>query len=109
LSADRFRQLSERATATRHLVSPRYFSTLGIPLRSGRDFDERDNTRVPDVVIINETFARSHFPVRTRSVARSSPGWRSGRRRSLAWSLISAARTLIRPRIRNTFCRAAAA
>ena len=43
-------------------MSPRYFSTLGIPLRSGRDFDERDNTRVPDVVIINDTFARSHFP-----------------------------------------------
>ena len=54
--------LSERATATRHLVSPRYFRTLGIPLRAGRDFDERDNTRVPHVVIINETFARRHFP-----------------------------------------------
>jgi predicted permease len=54
--------LSERVTATRHVVSPRYFSTLGIPLRAGRDFDERDNTRVPDVVIINETFARRLFP-----------------------------------------------
>ena len=54
--------LSERATATRHVVSPRFFSTLGIPLRAGRDFDERDNTRVPDVVIINETFARRLFP-----------------------------------------------
>ena len=54
--------LSERAIATRHLVSPRYFSTLGIPLRAGRDFDERDNTRVPDIVIINDTFARRHFP-----------------------------------------------
>lgn len=54
--------LSERATATRHLVSPRYFSTLGIPLRAGRDFDERDDTRVKDVVIINDTFARTHFP-----------------------------------------------
>jgi hypothetical protein len=54
--------LSRRATATRYLVSPRYFSTLGIPLRAGRDFDERDNTRVPHVVIINETFARRHFP-----------------------------------------------
>jgi predicted permease len=53
--------LSERATATRHVVSPRYFSTLGIPLRAGRDFDERDNARVPDVVIINETFARRLF------------------------------------------------
>ena len=28
----------------------------------GRDFDERDNTRVPSVVIINDTFARLHFP-----------------------------------------------
>jgi predicted permease len=54
--------LSERATATRHVVSPRYFSTLRIPLRAGRDFDERDHTRVPDVVIINETFARLNFP-----------------------------------------------
>jgi predicted permease len=54
--------LSERPGANRHLVSPHYFSTLRIPLRSGRDFDERDNTRVPQVVIINETFARRLFP-----------------------------------------------
>ena len=54
--------MSERPHANRHLVSPRYFSTLGIPLRAGRDFDERDNARVPHVVIVNETFARRHFP-----------------------------------------------
>ena len=54
--------LSERSGAYRHLVSPRYFSTLGIPIRAGRDFDERDNARVPHVVIINETFARRLFP-----------------------------------------------
>ena len=54
--------LSERPGANRHLVSPRYFSTLGIPIRAGRDFDERDNARVPHVVIINETFARRLFP-----------------------------------------------
>jgi predicted permease len=54
--------MSERAHANRHLVSPKYFQTLGIPIRSGRDFDERDNFRVPHVVIVNETFARQHFP-----------------------------------------------
>ncbi|HEY2405227.1 MAG TPA: ABC transporter permease [Polyangiaceae bacterium] len=54
--------LSERPYANRHLVSPHYFSTLRIPLRAGRDFDARDNTRVPQVVIINETFARRLFP-----------------------------------------------
>lgn len=54
--------MSERPHANRHLVSPRYFETLGIPIRAGRDFDERDSARVPHVVIVNETFARQHFP-----------------------------------------------
>jgi predicted permease len=54
--------MSERPVANRHLVSPKYFSTLGIPMRGGRDFDERDSSRVPHVVIVNETFARRHFP-----------------------------------------------
>ena len=54
--------MSERPIANRHLVSPRYFQTLGIPIRAGRDFDERDSSRVPHVVIVNETFARQHFP-----------------------------------------------
>ena len=54
--------MSERPNANRHLVSPKYFSTLGIPIRAGRDFDERDSARVPHVVIVNETFARQHFP-----------------------------------------------
>ena len=54
--------MSERPNANRHLVSPRYFNTLGIPIRAGRDFDERDSATVPHVVIVNETFARRHFP-----------------------------------------------
>ena len=54
--------LSDRPQANRHLVSPRYFATLGIPMLAGRDFDERDSARVPHVVIVNETFARRHFP-----------------------------------------------
>ena len=54
--------MSERPNANRHLVSPKYFATLGIPIRAGRDFDERDSSRVPHVVIVNETFAKRHFP-----------------------------------------------
>jgi putative ABC transport system permease protein len=54
--------LSERPNANRHLVSPRYFATLGIPIRGGRDFDERDSAHVPHVVIVNETFARRFLP-----------------------------------------------
>jgi predicted permease len=54
--------LSERPLANRHLISPKYFATLGIPIRAGRDFDERDSARVPHVAIVNETFARLYFP-----------------------------------------------
>ena len=54
--------LNDRPFANRHLVSPRYFATLGIPIRSGRDFDERDSATVPHVVIINETLAKQFFP-----------------------------------------------
>jgi predicted permease len=54
--------MSERPHANRHLVSPGYFATLRIPIRAGRDFNERDSSRVPHVAIVNETFARRHFP-----------------------------------------------
>jgi predicted permease len=54
--------LSERPLANRHLVSPKYFETLGIPIRAGREFDERDSATVPHVAIVNETFATRYFP-----------------------------------------------
>jgi putative ABC transport system permease protein len=39
-----------------------YFEALGIPLVRGRHFDENDGPDAPLVVVINETFARQHFP-----------------------------------------------
>jgi predicted permease len=38
-------------------LSPGYFATLGIPLVAGRDFEERDETAIPRVVIISERLA----------------------------------------------------
>lgn len=44
-------------------VTPDYFQTLGIPLRSGREFTEQDNTLgAPPVVILNESLARLLWP-----------------------------------------------
>ncbi len=54
--------MSERATANRHLVTPGYFATLGVPFVAGRDFNERDTPATPHVVIINQAFAQQHFP-----------------------------------------------
>lgn len=44
-----------------HVVTPRYFDSMGIPLLSGRDFAHTDTKQSPNVVVINETFARRHF------------------------------------------------
>ncbi len=41
---------------------PGYFQTMGIPMRAGRDFTERDTPDTPDVAIINETLARRQWP-----------------------------------------------
>lgn len=43
-------------------ISPNYFRTIGIQLRRGREFNERDAADAPDVVIINEELARRFFP-----------------------------------------------
>jgi putative ABC transport system permease protein len=39
------------------IASPGYFATLGVPLKSGRAFTDRDTLRAPLVAIVNETFA----------------------------------------------------
>jgi putative ABC transport system permease protein len=43
------------------VVTPRYFETMGIPLLEGRDFANSDTRQSPNVVVINDAFARRHF------------------------------------------------
>ena len=43
-------------------VGPGYFRTLGIPFLRGRDFNPSDRADTQVVAIVNETFARTHFP-----------------------------------------------
>lgn len=43
-------------------VEPNYFRTVGIPLKSGRDFTDADNiTAAPWHFVINEAFAQEYF------------------------------------------------
>ncbi|HET7535598.1 MAG TPA: ADOP family duplicated permease, partial [Candidatus Didemnitutus sp.] len=44
------------------IVSPDYFTAMGIPLVAGRDFNERDDPKAPLVVVVNETMARRFWP-----------------------------------------------
>jgi len=43
-------------------VTPGYFRAMGIPLRRGREFSQRDGPTVPRVILVNEALARQYFP-----------------------------------------------
>jgi ABC-type antimicrobial peptide transport system permease subunit len=43
-------------------VSPGYFQTLGIPIKRGRAFSGQDTAKSPMVAIVDEAFAKRHFP-----------------------------------------------
>ena len=43
-------------------ISPDYFSTLGVRLLRGRDFNAGDTARSPRVVIVNDELARVYWP-----------------------------------------------
>jgi putative ABC transport system permease protein len=49
------------------VVTPGLFATLGMPLKEGRDFTERDDSayQAPPVVIINQALAQKYFPGRS--------------------------------------------
>jgi putative ABC transport system permease protein len=52
----------EMPIAQYRMVSPDYFRTMGIPISSGREFNEMDRPQSLPVVIINETLARRYWP-----------------------------------------------
>lgn len=44
------------------IITPRFFETMGIALRQGRSFSDRDDRGAPLVVIVNEALVRKHMP-----------------------------------------------
>jgi putative ABC transport system permease protein len=54
--------MDRHPTAPLHVISPDYFATIGVPLKRGRWFTERDRAGAPGVVIINEAMARRYWP-----------------------------------------------
>jgi putative ABC transport system permease protein len=53
---------ADSPTAAMRIVTPAYFSTMKIPLKRGRAFDDRDDEKAPEVVAINEETARRYWP-----------------------------------------------
>jgi len=52
----------EQKHIRRDSVAPGYFSTLGIPLITGREFTNSDGPLAPKVAIVNEAMVRRFFP-----------------------------------------------
>jgi putative ABC transport system permease protein len=52
---------AEPRTSGVRLVSPDYFAAMGIPLRAGREFTDRDREGGLPVVIVSEAFVRQYF------------------------------------------------
>lgn len=55
-------RFDEDSMLSHNTVGLDYFKTIGIPLLRGRDFNDRDTTSSPDVIIVNETLARRLAP-----------------------------------------------
>jgi predicted permease len=49
-------------TVSLRYVTPRYFATLQIPIRRGRDVAETDTREQPFVAVVSESFAKRHWP-----------------------------------------------
>lgn len=43
------------------IVSGEYFQTIGIPLRAGRTFNDRDSANAPGVVVVSQSIADKYF------------------------------------------------
>ncbi len=54
-----------RPQADFQVVGPDYFDTLELPIVSGRTFTDDDRIGTAPVAIVNEAFARRHFPGRS--------------------------------------------
>jgi putative ABC transport system permease protein len=45
-----------------NVVTPDYFQTMGVAIRRGRAFTNRDDRNAPPVAIVTESFAKQYFP-----------------------------------------------
>jgi predicted permease len=58
------RSQEDERGSTATFVGPGYFSSIGIPMRLGREIESRDTPKSPPVCVINEAFAKRFFPGR---------------------------------------------
>jgi putative ABC transport system permease protein len=58
---DPVKPMANRDFAPYHMVSPAYFTTLGIPVVAGRGFTDADTVRAPAVCLVSEAFVEKYL------------------------------------------------
>ncbi len=53
---------AEGTSASLRYVTPGFFATMGIPVKSGRDINEADASDRPYVAVVSESFVRRYWP-----------------------------------------------
>jgi putative ABC transport system permease protein len=72
-----------RPAVSRSVLGPGYFSTLGVAVLSGREFEETDRAEREAVVMVNQQFANTAWPnqnavgKRLRFLSSNEEGWRT--------------------------------
>ena len=61
----------EDPRAPLRIVSPGFFSALGIPIIAGRDFNDNDRRSGEPVVIVSQSIAQRMFPNQEPSIGTS--------------------------------------
>jgi hypothetical protein len=83
---------ASRRAAFFKMVTPSYFATLGIDLRSGRTLTETDVAGAPPVAVINETFAKREFadidPIGQRLLVQQIIPGQTGLGAEVAWEIV---------------------
>jgi putative ABC transport system permease protein len=54
--------ISSRQLASARFITPGYLSTMGTPMRAGRDVSESDTMTSPFVALVSESFVRHYWP-----------------------------------------------
>jgi len=70
------------------VISTDYFRTMQVPMIEGRDFSDADDMKAPQVMVVNQAFARQYFPGEDALGKKLKPGMSNEMAGGPPWRMI---------------------